>query len=114
MAGTVRQDGNEFGAAAHVLSGPVNDGQWHHFVLTRNAGNQIQLFVDGGASTGRSTASHAGGSITTDLRGLGLDRYLLQHPIAIYQAHFVGAIDDFRIYGVELSADDVRALAARP
>ncbi len=107
----VRQDGGEWGQPAQVVGPFVADGAWHHFALTRNAGNRIALFVDG-RWRGTAVGAHAGGAITTDLRAVGREQYWLLvrrigHP------HWDGALDELAIFNRALSAEEIASLAGR-
>ena len=67
LSGLVRSDGKEFGEQVVVKGPSIDDGQWHHFALTRDDDRTIELFVDG-VSQGKASGKDAGGSITTNLR----------------------------------------------
>lgn len=91
------QPGN--GASAKSTN-PINDGQWHHIGLTRDAATgEIKVYVDG---VPNGTAMSDIGNKTTPFYGIG----------RIEQAaYFRGLIDDLRIYNFVLSASDVQVLA---
>ena len=46
---------------------PINDGQWHHFALTRRQDGATQLFIDG-VFKASHLAPNTAGAITTNLR----------------------------------------------
>jgi concanavalin A-like lectin/glucanase superfamily protein len=108
LAAMVRQDGDEFGQAARVRGKSVNDGEWHHFALVRRE-NAVELILDG-ASVGKGQGADAGGPITTDLRALGSERYLLKKT-GLGDPTFKGAIDEFCIFGRALTEAEIVALA---
>jgi hypothetical protein len=109
ISALVREDGNEFGQDARVDGPQVDDGQWHHFALTRNAGNEIELFLDG-VSCGRKTGAQAGGALTCDWRALGSERYWAAKG-GNNSPHFQGFIDEYCIFDRALKADEIRKLA---
>jgi Concanavalin A-like lectin/glucanases superfamily/tRNA_anti-like len=111
LAGLVRADGREFGQHAGVTGRPIDDGQWHHFALTRDTGRTIELFIDG-ESQGKSTGADAGGAITTDLRTLGLERYWVR--VGFPNPQFVGAVDEFCVFDRALTGEQIRKLAGPP
>jgi hypothetical protein len=110
LAALVREDRGEWGEQAKVNGKGVRDGQWHHFALTRNAGNRIELFLDG-VSQGKGTGANAGGSITTDLRALGSERYWLAHGGG--KSNWAGVVDEFCIFDRELTAKEIEKLAGK-
>lgn len=98
--------------AGHVrLHRPVNDQRWHHFALTRSAGDTIQLFVDGMLED-RATVAGVGGAITTNLRAVGSERLWVQIRFA-QQPQYRGAVDEFCIFGRELAPAEVKELMRR-
>jgi hypothetical protein len=108
----VRHDGNEFSQPASVTSNPVNDGDWHHFALTRNGNGVVELFVDG-AACGQGASDGAVGSITTDLRCIGLERFWATVRGGGRNAYFSGCVDDFCIYNRALTAQEIGSLSGR-
>lgn len=84
---------------------PVNDGAWHHIVMTRDAASGAQtLYVDGvrSDSNGRS-----------GVLGLG-NRFRLLGQIQGNAEFLRGTLADVRIYGRVLGDADVAALRALP
>jgi type II secretory pathway pseudopilin PulG len=75
----------------------VNDGNWHHIVVTRNEAD-IRIYVDGVLD--RTASSYTGSVENTS--NLFLGRY---SPTAI--RFFNGSIDDVRIYNRALSASEI-------
>jgi hypothetical protein len=65
------------GGFAEVGGGSVNDDTWHHVALTRNAGNTLELYLDG-VSQGTDSVAGANDAITTDLRAVGAEEYWIQ------------------------------------
>jgi hypothetical protein len=63
------RDNNSGSGYARVTGPTVNNGSWRYFVLTRNSGNQIQLFSDG-ISAGTDAEPNSGGPITTNIRAI--------------------------------------------
>lgn len=92
---------------AFVLNnGPLNDGQWHHSVVVRD-GPKVWLYLD---------ANCVGMNEILPL----VDPINLSDPILLANGHsfftptFVGALDDLRLYGRALSADEIAALHQDP
>jgi hypothetical protein len=113
---TVRSDGSESGEAAvremrRGLPRWQTTPQWEHVALTRSEGGEIELFVDG-VSAGRGRGANAAGSITTDLRALGNERYW-KRTIRGGNPDFIGRLDEVQIHGRVLSAEEIRALATK-
>lgn len=84
---------------------PVNDGQWRHVVMTRDAASGVQsLHVDGVkvTTTGRTGA-------------LGLNnRFRTLGQIQGNPVHFKGSLAEVRVYRRVLSDSDIAQLAAVP
>ncbi len=81
----------------------VTDGQWHHLVGVRDADANIKIYVDGLLEATVSTS-------TMDLTNsfplyIGID-----NQYGGLTNDFNGKIDDVRIYGRALSAEDIRVL----
>lgn len=83
---------------------PINDGQWHHIGLTRDAtSGQVKVYVDGVLN---ATTLSETGSKTTQFRSLG--RIENTGGAANY---LQGQLDEVSIYNFVLSAADIQALA---
>ena len=103
LMGLARQDSGS-GGYARVTGPTVNNGNWHYFVLTRNAGNTIQLFSDG-VLQGTNSGSESGGAITTDIRALASERRWVQVGYGnADQRYLVGTIDEVRISNSQRSS----------
>lgn len=89
-----------------IIQGPVvNDGIWHHVAVTRNAGNLIELLVDG-VSYGTASSAATGGAFTTDLRGIGVDRYWVNSALnTVDQQYLAATVDEVRVSGVQQPTD---------
>jgi hypothetical protein len=108
LMGLARQDSGS-GSYARVTGPTVNNGNWHYFVLTRNAGNTIQLFSDG-VSQGTSSGSESGGAITTNIRALGSERRWVQVGYGnADQRYLIGTIDEVRVSNVQRSSSWISA-----
>lgn len=109
----VRDDAGGMYAEVISASPLVNDGMWHHVALTRNAGNTIELFVDG-VSAGTNSAAGSGGAITTDWRYFGAEpRWIAPTPVNTADQRFLnGTIEEVQFYTRQLSLADVQTLAA--
>lgn len=96
------QAGN--GAAAKSAR-PINDGTWHHVVLTRDgAGGQVQCFVDGVLD---AAATSETGAKTTPFADIGRIA-----DTGGYDDYFSGRLDDLRIYDRVLTPAEVEVLAS--
>jgi len=91
------------GGAAVVTSQTVNDGSWHHAVLSHASNGTLSGYLDG-VLTG--TASDSGQN-TTNTQGarIGADTSISRY--------FPGLIDDVAIYNRALSPPEIRLLATR-
>jgi hypothetical protein len=105
----VRQSGGWWGTAARITGGIINNGVWHHFVLTRNAGNVIELFLNG-VSQGTHSGTESGGAITTNLRAFGSERKWVATGFGTPDQRFLsGQIDEIHISNVIRSPAWIRA-----
>lgn len=96
--------GNQTGARTPT---PVNDGLWHHFVLTRHADTgTYQIWQDGhhvAQGQGRS------GAIKPQWNNRITQLGAIQGGRALY-----AALDDVKLFNRVLSDDDIRSLSATP
>jgi hypothetical protein len=82
---------------------PVNDGQWHHIALTRDAATgAAQVYVDGVLSGAATTDT---GVKTTPFRSVGRIDDTAGTP-----AYLNGTLDDLVLFDRVLTAAEVRAL----
>jgi hypothetical protein len=82
---------------------PINDGQWHHVALTRNAATgAVQVYVDGKLS---GSATSAAGVKTTPFRSIGRIEDTAGTP-----AYLAGSLDDLRLYNRVLTAAEIQGL----
>ena len=97
---------------AVVWGGLIADGQWHHLAFTRS-GNAVELFVDG-VPQDRKAGAAVAGPITTDLRGVGLEKlWAAKNDTRWGVGSFKGSVDDLRIFPRALTQAEVARLAAR-
>lgn len=110
----VREDAGEFGTLARVSSKEwLNDGNWHHFALTRKPGGRIDLYVHG-AWQATSTGTNAAGAITTNLRALGSERYWVKRDFQTNdRSYFRGDLDEICIFGRALTSAEIEKLAGQ-
>jgi MSHA biogenesis protein MshQ len=84
---------------------PINDGQWHHIVLTRHAdtGN-YQIFIDGNLNKSGVTGT---GIVTRNFSSIGRiqDSYSL--------LNFQGDLDEVKVFPSVLSSEQVQSLMAQ-
>lgn len=106
------RDGTSSSGYAEIIGPVVNDGQWHLISVQRNAGSQVELFVDG-ESYGVATGAASGGAITTDVRRIGTDGvWVSSGAMTADQRYLSGAVEEVRIAGKLLGQDYYRALWA--
>jgi hypothetical protein len=91
LHGWVRDDNSGFGGV-QLNGGPIKDGKWHHFALTRQPDSTVELFLDA-QSQGKDVGKNTGGPITTDLRALASDRFVVAGGKNA-PAYFAGSIDE--------------------
>jgi len=108
----VRQDGAEAGEPTTVTGPSVNDGEWHHFVLIRQAGGAIELYVDGQPG-GRGAGTHSGGAITTNLRSVAREQFWHSVRRGPGEPYWSGCIDEFAVFNRALTAEEIRSLAGQ-
>ena len=75
---------------------PVNDGAWHHIVLTHDSGVQ-KIYVDG-LFEDMSTQEFVAGA------------YHHSFGTRPFSGHYEGSLDDIRIYNCAITADEVTQL----
>lgn len=93
---------------------PINDGQWHHVAMTRDATTgQIQLYVD----SVLNGSSILAGAIGTKAAQFYLIGALTDRSNAGYVTganYFNGQLDDVRIYNRVLSAAEIAQIGSPP
>jgi len=94
------QAGDQAGAQSTTA---VNDGSWHHVVLTRDAASgDVQVYVDG---TLEDSATSRQGTIGTTFSSIGRIEDTGGTP-----AYFDGRLEDVQVYDSVLSAGEVGTL----
>lgn len=89
--------------AQTASSATYSTNNWYHLVATHDGSSTGKLYINGALDT---TISRSGSpALTTETLGIGA------YPDRAYATD--GIIDDFRFYGTELSADDVKSLYER-
>jgi hypothetical protein len=95
----------------------VSDGVWHHFALVRKVDGSIELFQDGELvllKNALETDGKANGSITSNLRALGCERWDVVNGLAnANQAYFHGCLDEICVYTQALRIADIKQLAGK-
>ncbi|WP_443156296.1 LamG-like jellyroll fold domain-containing protein [Nonomuraea sp. KM88] len=90
---------------------PVNDGQWHHVVLTV-AGEQQQLYLDGelaGELSGTTVANYRARAFVGSGYRANSWSNIPGGPAASGAFAFNGTIDEFAVYGKPLSQATIQA-----
>ena len=91
-------------------SQPINDGQWHHVALTRDAVlGRSQVYVDGKLSS--ATATGAKGNKTTPFFSIGRKEVFPSDAKDKTVYYFQGALAEVRFHDRVLSAAEIEALA---
>jgi hypothetical protein len=110
----VRDDANLFGRHARINGGAINDDAWHHIALARtDGGKSVELFLDG-VSQGQSSAPQAGGTITTDWRCVGMERFWNKKGTETDEARYLnGTVDEVCVFDRALSVEEIRKLAGQ-
>jgi len=81
----------------------INDGTWHHVVLTRNAGTgDYRIYIDGSLNRSGTTTA---GTIGTAFSSIGRIEDTAGTP-----TYFRGQLDEVRVYDSVLGQTDVQAL----
>jgi hypothetical protein len=110
LHGWVRDDNSGFGGV-QLNGGPIKDGQWHHFALTCQPDGTVELFLDA-RSQGKDVGKNTGGPITTDLRALASDRFVVASGKNA-TAYLAGSIDEVCLYDRVLTPGEVGVLAGK-
>lgn len=82
----------------------VNDGAWHHILITSSAGNHHELYVDGALADTKTTSL---GAIALNTATIGAAVFG-----GVVQQYFNGTIDDVRMYKRALTKTEIADLAA--
>jgi len=101
----VRANGSVFGEV--YLKALITDQIWHHLAMVRKPDGHVVVFLDG-KQVDQGNGGNTAGSITTDLRAIGGD---LRPGFA--PPRYEGAVDELCIFGRDLSADEIAALAGK-
>jgi hypothetical protein len=85
----------------------IDTTQWHMVTSVYNSTTQqFSIYIDGVLDNVTNSISNPSGSTTADLN-IGYDNITSMY-------HFLGAMDDLRIYNTTLSADDIEGLYDEP
>ncbi len=77
----------------------INDGKWHHLVVTRSKGGKMEVYVDGEFQ----------GSMPTNNQDLSANQEVLIGGDKVLMRHFKGLIDEVAYYPHVLSLERIRA-----
>jgi hypothetical protein len=89
----------------------IQDSQWHHIGLVREAGGIYTLYIDG-KQFNQLAGGRADGPFTTNLRTLGCERYQVLKGFG-QASYFNGAVDEVAIFGRALAESELKELAGR-
>jgi len=79
---------------------PINDNNWHHIVLTRDANSgKVQLYVNGNLE---GSATHGTGDVGNSFSKIGRMQNAANPP-----EYFEGYLDEVKIYDKVLSSGDI-------
>ncbi|NIP22292.1 MAG: hypothetical protein GWN67_00375 [Phycisphaerae bacterium] len=81
----------------------INDGNWHHIMVTRKNTEYVKIYVDGNLRQSGSTDLNPS---TTEVTTIGVRRTNYD----IYRDYFDGTIDDVQIYDGALSDEEVQRI----
>ncbi|MEV0274308.1 sialidase family protein [Hamadaea sp. NPDC050747] len=90
------------GDANITIPGAYNDGQWHHVAVQRTA-TRVTVFMDGATVSDQAAPR---GSVTTG-KEFGINSVFLGRRVDGLNNTFKGGLDEFRIYGRALTADEL-------
>jgi Concanavalin A-like lectin/glucanases superfamily len=110
LHGWVRDDNGGFGGV-QLDGGSIKDGKWHHFALTRQPDGTVELFLDA-RSQGKNVGKNTGGPITTDLRALASDRFVVASGKNA-TAYLAGTINEVCLYDRVLAPAELGVLARK-
>jgi hypothetical protein len=102
--------GNQYNASfSSASSQPINDGVFHHIVITRKA-TLCSIYIDGALSGGSDTGGVANLSQNSDtgisiVFGSGIGVWNAAHPSDL--SSFVGQLDEITMYSRALTANEV-------
>ena len=104
LVAVIQPDGDDFRGNVDQVRGPsVNDGDWHHFALTRSDDGTIALYVDGKVADSKRNAATAG-ALTTTTRSLGRNQQWDDRG-------WSGALDEVAFFNRCLRAEEIAKLA---
>jgi alpha-L-rhamnosidase len=101
------------GSMSNMNSGiTVNDGRWHHFIVTRYHDDWM-LYIDGTLRADMTNV--ATGSLTLDMMGIGASLKWLAddwQPQNSHYRYFTGAVDEYTVWQGTLQPHHIRQLSA--
>lgn len=106
--------GIQAGDAASIVSTvPINNGQWHHVVFTRDdVSGQVNIYIDGVLNV---TGTSDTGLKTSKFSLIGATTVDAQDGVTqTGGTYFNGSLDDVRIYNTVLGATEVASLGEIP
>lgn len=106
--------GLQAGDGASIVSTvPINDGQWHHIAMTRDAASgQVNLYIDGALNVSGTSDV---GLKTSRFFTIGATTIVANDSVTRTGAtYFNGSLDDVRIYNSILGASEIASLGKVP
>lgn len=85
---------------------PVNDGAWHHLVVTHDAAGRVRIHIDGP----EPVASGMAGPVLSTPAAMVLGGLDTDPPVGL----FTGRMDDVQYYDFALSGDQIEFLRTHP
>lgn len=99
-------------AGAHNVHAPLGAGAWHHVAFTFD-GRHLKLYVDGKLQASREAEANRANKSGRFLIGCVMGDPNAPDPAYTHTSHFLGMIDEVRVYNRALSPEEVAGHASR-
>ena len=93
-----------------AVSNDFADDQWHHFALVLDRSTSLTAFIDGNQQNSMSAQNMNG--FESDHLGIGA-RYYQASPAFVYDQHFLGNIDELRVWNTAQSQRVINELKGK-
>ncbi len=101
-------DSNSCNVYPQVLSHVrINDGKWHHIVVTRNDDNVLKLFIDA------ELQGEDDGVVTCDISNDADILFGSRKKMGFQSRHFTGTLDNIRFYNRALTMQEIEGLTVK-